>query len=625
MCGICGILHFDTDRKTDELLLRKMSDTLWHRGPDGAGYFIRNNIGLGHRRLSIIDLETGNQPQFNNDKSIAVIFNGEIYNYLELREELNKLGHRFHTNSDTEVIIHAYEQWGVECQNRLNGMWAFALWDGRKDQLLISRDRLGEKPLYYSIVDNSLIFGSEIKSLLAYDCSFLPNLEMTELYLSLGYIPAPFSFYKNIFKLRQGHYLLVEGKVTEHRYWEIPLPKEGDMVDDASFVYKRFEELFYDSVKIRMRSDVPFGAFLSGGLDSASVVAAMADISTLPVETFTIGFADKDFDERKIAREIASKFSTNHVEFMVEPESFDDSLSKILHHYDEPFGDSSAIPTGYVSKIASQKVKMVLTGDGGDEVLSGYNAYQIEKFAEQYERFPSLLKNILPTLISPLKTLVNGSIRYKLNRIQRILDYSKQSYKERLIVKSAWYTPNLISQMTRGLGPQIKIGDFIDEFNTQYPAKDPFYKLMLFHHKVLLPDDFLVKVDRMSMASSLETRIPFLDYRLVELMIQVSKRLKMNGYERKSVLRATLGRKLPKSVLQGAKKGFAAPMRTWFREKTFDSKLQALGALDFGLDQKIVKQVLSDNREGKADLGHFIWMLFVLKEWNTKYASRIVN
>lgn len=616
MCGITGVLHFDTSRNADAALLRKMTDTLAHRGPDGDSYYIKNNLGLGHRRLSIIDLSTGDQPMFNEDKSIAVILNGEIYNYIELREELKTFGHIFYTSSDTEVIIRAYEQWGLDCQNKFNGMWAFALWDEKKKQFFISRDRLGEKPLYYSTFDNSFLFGSEIKSLLAYGCPSIQNTELIELYLCLGYIPAPFSFYKNIFKLRQGHYLIVkENSVSEHSYWDIPVPDEKNMIVDKKLVCESFESIFRDAVKIRMRSDVPFGAFLSGGLDSASVVAVMSEISKIPVQTFTIGFADKVFDERKLAKDAAEKFHTNHFEFVVEPESFDDSLNKILYHYDEPFGDSSAIPTGYVSKIASKKVKMVLTGDGGDEVLSGYNSYQVEKFARQYQQIPPFVRSFLPAMISPVKNMVKGSMRYKLNRIERILSYSHQSYKSRLLAKSSWYIPNMIEKMTEGLGKQIKLSDFIDDFYTKYPAQDSFYKLMMFQFKVLLPDDFLVKVDRMSMAYSLETRIPFLDYRLVEFMINVSKNVKMQGYERKSVLRNSIGKKLPSSLLNAPKKGFSVPIREWFKDKALDSKLKTLYEEDFGLNRKIIKKVVSDNREGKADMGNFIWMLFVYKNW----------
>ncbi|MBL7874122.1 MAG: asparagine synthase (glutamine-hydrolyzing) [Cyclobacteriaceae bacterium] len=616
MCGITGIYHFDVGRTVDGSILLKMTNQLVHRGPDGSGYYIHRNIGLGHRRLAIIDLHSGDQPQFNDDKSIAIVFNGEIYNYIEIKEELKGKGYHFRTNSDTEVIIRAYEHWGVKCQDKFNGMWAFAIWDSKQQQLFISRDRLGEKPLYYAIVDNSVVFASEIKSLIEYGIEPEPNYELTELYLMLGYIPAPYSYYKSIFKLRQGHYLIGKETLKEFKYWDTQIPLVSEMISDRAYVYKQFEELFYDAVKIRMRSDVPYGAFLSGGLDSASVVAAMASISKMPIRTFTIGFEDRQFDERKLALDVANKFNTDHSEFIVQPDNFEESLERILHHYDEPFGDSSAIPTGYVSSIASKKVKMVLTGDGGDEVLSGYNSYQIEKFVGRYRHLPTFVKQVLPKFALPFKRLASGDWQYRINRLERILEYSQMSFESRLIIKSSWYMPVQIERMTHGLGHQIKISDFVSDLYRTFPLSDPFYKLMHFHYQVQLPDDFMVKVDRMSMASSIETRVPFLDHRLVELMVRVSKNIKMEGYERKSVLRKTIGRKLPSSVLKGAKKGFSVPVREWFKDSGFHNRLRLLYEEDFGLDQSIIKKIVNSHKSGEADFGYFIWILFVLKGWN---------
>jgi asparagine synthase (glutamine-hydrolysing) len=615
MCGISGIFHFDQGRKVEQQILKRMTDTLSHRGPDGSGFFVDGRVGLGHRRLSIIDLTTGDQPQFSDDGQIAIVFNGEIYNYIELRKELEALGHVFRTTSDTEVIIHGYRQWGLDCQNKFNGMWAFSLWDSQNQQMFISRDRLGEKPLYYGLIDNSLVFGSEIKALLAYGHKTQFNYNLTELYLSLGYLPAPYSYYKNIYKLKQGHYIIVKDTgYRESKYWDLPEVDEHHLITDAKQVYSKFEELLYDSIKIRMRSDVPFGAFLSGGLDSASIVALMSEIQNEPVQTFTIGFSEREFDERRLAKEVAEKFNTAHSEFLVDPDSFEESLRRISYHYDEPFGDSSAIPTGYVSKIASQKVKMVLTGDGGDEVLSGYNAYQIEKFATEYQRLPKHLRTLLPQLISPIKIGLSGGLRYKANRVERILRYSNKSFNDRLIIKSAWHDLPIIQKLTAGLGDQITLPEFIDDFYSKYSLHDPFYKLMLFHHKVQLPDDFLVKVDRMSMAYSIETRVPFLDHRLVEFMFGVSKLVKMKGYARKSILRETIGKKLPLSLLRSNKKGFRVPVRDWFKDKSFNGRLSSLYTENFGLDRKLIKLIVRDNQMGKADYGNFIWMLFVLKE-----------
>lgn len=615
MCGITGIVHFNRDRRVDEKTLIRMSDTLSHRGPDGSGIYISENLGLGHRRLSIIDLNTGDQPQYNDNKSLAIVFNGEIYNYVELREELKILGHHFRTNSDTEVIIRAYEQWGIDCQKRFNGMWAFALWDERNQRLFISRDRLGEKPLYYAIVDDTFLFGSEIKAILAYGISFKPNFELTELFLSLGYIPAPYSFYKNIYKLHAGSSLIVrDNYVTETKYWDIPNIEEANITEDKQAVYERFEELFSDSVRIRMRSDVPFGAFLSGGLDSASVVAAMTRVSSAPVHTYTIGFEDAEYDERSLAGDVAKRFTTSHTELVVKPDSFTESLNRVLHHFDEPFGDSSAIPTGYVSKMAAGHVRMVLTGDGGDEVLSGYNSYQIEKFASLFQRGPDVITTLLPKAINPFANISKGFLRYKLNRLKRILEYSTLPFESRLMIKSSWCPPQYIKQLVRGAGEQMSLKDFVSDFFNRYKAHDPFYKLMQFHLKVQLPDDFLVKVDRMSMAYSLETRVPFLDHRLVEFMISASKKVKMNGFERKSVLRNSIGRQLPKSLLRASKKGFTPPMREWFKSPSFDEQLASLSSNGF-LDAVTVRKIVNENRDGKADWGNLIWILIVLNAW----------
>ncbi|MBI4946222.1 MAG: asparagine synthase (glutamine-hydrolyzing) [Bacteroidetes bacterium] len=615
MCGIAGIFHFDTSRSVNESLLKKMADSLAHRGPDGEGFYIKNNIGLGHRRLSIIDLSTGDQPMFNEDKSIAIVFNGEIYNYVELKEELKNLGYKFFTNSDTEVIIRAYETWGTDCQNKLNGMWAFALWDERKNQLFISRDRIGEKPLFYSTHDNTLLFGSEIKSILAYGIPKIPNLELTELYLTLGYIPAPYTFYKNISKLQAGHYLIVTpNSVQEKKYWDLPEIDEENMISDKKLVYETFESLLKDSVRIRMRSDVPYGAFLSGGLDSAGIVALMSEISKEKVKTFTIGFKEKMFDERKLAAMAAEKFKTDHHEYMIEPNSFDEAIKKVMHHFDEPFGDSSALPTGKVSEIAAQKVKMVLTGDGGDEVLSGYNSNMVEKFAEQYQKLPFFLRSRLPGMVSSAGNLFKGDNRHKIKQVARALSFSNETFSDRLMAKS-WCKPELVKQIISHPEKQIKLADFMSDFFSKYKVKHPFYQLMFFQFKVLLPDDFLTKVDRMSMAASLETRVPFLDHRLVEFMSRVHRDIKMEGYERKSVLRNTIGKRLPPALLRAPKKGFAIPLREWFKEKSFEPKLESLYASDFGLNTKLIRKLAEDNNSGKEDNGNLLWMIFLLKNW----------
>jgi len=616
MCGIAGILHQDPTRRVDGHALRRMTRVLSHRGPDGEGYYEDGNIGLGHRRLAIIDLSTGTQPMYSADRDIVLIFNGEIYNYLELKEELTNLGHNFTTTSDTEVIIAAYKQWGFGCQQKFNGMWAFALWDASQKQLFISRDRIGEKPLHYSAQDGTFVFGSEIKSLLAYKPDYKPATELLNVYLSLGYVPAPYTFYSGISRLLPGHYLIVgDGRVQDRTYWELPAITESDMRSDAKRIYQEFEEYFLDSVRLRMRSDVPYGAFLSGGLDSASVVAAMSAQSSLPVETFTIGFAERAFDERRLAKDAAEHFRTNHHERMAEPEMFDDSLNKVLLHFDEPFGDASAIPVGLVSGIARQHVTMVLTGDGGDEVLSGYTNYVTEKLTKHYGAIPAAMRRGVYGSTVLLARLARGGLRYRLNSAERFLKLADSSYNQRAVAKMSWLSPESIRKLIPDGVPYVQMGDYFADALAKCPFTDGFYRQMYFNLKVSLPEDMLAKVDRMSMAHSLEARVPFLDHRLVELTYQVHKNVKLPGFRRKELLRRTLGRHLPLSLLKAPKSSFMVPLREWFKKGDFNDRLNSLKKSDFGLNNSVVADIVDANRDGRNDYGDFIWRLFVLKHW----------
>ena len=614
MCGIAGILHFDTEKTIDLSEIKKMTDIISYRGPDGEGFYIHNNLALGHRRLSIIDLNTGDQPMFSDDKSIIIVFNGEIYNYIELKDELTKYGHNFRTDSDTEVIIKSYQQWGLECQNKFNGMWSFALWDEKKQQLLLSRDRIGEKPLHYAIFENTLVFGSEIKSISAYGMPRIPNLELLEIFLSLSYIPAPYTFYKNIYKLKAGHCITICGnELMEYQYWDLPEIDENNMFSNRNEIFENFESLFKDSVKIRMRSDVPYGAFLSGGLDSSSIVALMSEISSFPVETFTIGFKEKYFDERHLAMLVANKFHTNHHEHIVEPDTFYESLNNVVYHYDEPFGDSSAIPTGHVSKFAASRVKMVLTGDGGDEVLSGYTIYQGEKFSSHYQKLPEWFRKGFPSFITQFSSPIKGSVRYKLNRVQDVCYSSNLDFQNRYLSKAASIDLPAIKQVTKGL-TVFPIEEFLHDFMRKCTYKDSFYKLMYLNLKLSLPDDMLVKVDRMSMAYSLETRTPFLDYRLIDYLAHVHKDIKMHHFERKTILRKTIGPMLPKSLLTAPKRGFGIPLREWFKDDSFTEILYNLEETIPYLNKSVVSKIAKMNQNGEKDYGNFIWMLFIFKK-----------
>ncbi len=613
MCGITGIFNFDINKSVDKFLLKYMTDIIRHRGPDGEGFFMEKNIGLGHRRLSIIDLKTGDQPMFSDDGQKVLVFNGEIYNYIELREELKKKGYQFRTDSDTEVVIKAYEEWGYECQNKFNGMWAFALWDKGKQELFLSRDRMGEKPLHYAVWENTFVFGSEIKSLFAYGVPKIPEYEFLEIYIVFKSIPAPYSFFKYIRKLMPGHYMIIaNGNIKEYKYWDLPDIDEDNLIKDKKFVYEKFTELFTDSVKIRMRSDVPYGAFLSGGLDSSSIVAVMSEISSFPVKTFTIGYKEKEFDETALATLVANQFKTEHIIGEVEESDFDEILNRIAFHYDEPFGDSSAIPTGYVSKFASQYVKMVLTGDGGDEVLSGYPSYQGVKFAQRYQQLPVFLQNQLPKGLNLLAKMMRGKFRYKLNRYENLLSTARYTFETRLLEKRA--KPG-IDTIRKIIAPEIRtwsVREYVKDILSKCPYQDDFYKQMYFNFKFDLPNDYLVKVDRMSMAYSLETRLPFLDYRLVEFMMGVDKEVKMQGWERKSVLRNTIAKQLPKELLKASKKGFRVPVREWFKNEEIKVKIKTFGQKSDFINSKFLNKFIYNNSVGIEDHGNLLWALMVL-------------
>lgn len=620
MCGISGFLHFDKERVASNSILKNMTAVISHRGPDGEGFYLSKNIALGHRRLAIIDLNTGDQPMYSEDRQIILVFNGEIYNYLEIKEELIRLGNKFTTTSDTEVVINAYRTWGVDCQNHFNGMWAFALWDESLERLFISRDRIGEKPLYYSNYDNSFIFGSEIKTIIAYGVPAKPKIEMTELYLTMSFIPAPHTFFRDIYQLMPGGYLLADGDgMKEGRYWDLPDITEKDLLTDKGQIEKEFAGLFNDSIRIRMRSDVDFGAFLSGGLDSSCVVSVMANHTAKAIQTFTMGFENKQYDERALARLVAEKYHTVHHEGIVSSEHFDDALNKVLFQYDEPFGDASAIPTGQISKYAAKYVKMVLTGDGGDEVLSGYTIYQGEKFARQYQRLPAPIRKLLPVLVKTSTKPFRGNLRYRLNRIAKVLESSNLPFEKRLLSKLAYTSPQNLTRIISPASNSISFFDFYEDAMKGCRFKDPFYKLMYFHHKVTLPGDMLTKVDRMSMAYSIETRVPFLDHRIIELLFGVHKNIKTKGYINKIILRnAVANHSLPNQLLVASKKGFSVPLRDWFKEENLNKKIKDILLTNNDNTAFIAKEIeklINENKNSKSDVGNFIWLAIVLKKW----------
>jgi len=403
MCGVAGILHL-YGGNVDSGLIKRMCDIIAHRGPDDCGYFVDNNVALGMRRLSIIDLNTGHQPIYNKDKSVVVILNGEIYNFKELRKNLQKKGHRFYTKTDTEVIVYLYEEHGDDCVTHLRGMFAFALWDKNKQRLLVARDRLGQKPLYYTLVGDTLFFGSEIKQLLLADkIERKVNFEALNAYLSVGYVPGENTLFQNILRLSPGHYMTVEnGQVRIHKYWDVSYANRLDSIKESEII-ERLDELIRESIRLRLISDVPLGAFLSGGIDSSTLVGYMSQLSNSSTKTFSVGFPVEKFNEISFARIASNHFQTDHYEYTMEKLSTD-LLEKLVWHHDEPLGDSSCLPMYFVSRLARQHVTVALSGEGADEIFAGYHHYPLEKMGQYYDLLPNSIKNAVYALSKNILT-----------------------------------------------------------------------------------------------------------------------------------------------------------------------------------------------------------------------------
>jgi asparagine synthase (glutamine-hydrolysing) len=564
MCGIAGLFRPGGLSPADPATVLAMTDSLAHRGPDGSGQYVGEGVVLGHRRLSIIDLATGDQPFLSADRQIALVYNGELYNYLEIRAELKKLGRHFRTESDTEVILEAYEQWGTDCLARFNGMWAFALWDSRRRVLFCARDRLGEKPFFYADHGEAFVFGSEIKALFAAGVPRSVEEEVLDAVLCFGYLPAPYTSFAGVRKLPAGCYLLAgtDGRVDVRRYWQMPSYPLEELRTDAARIKEQFAEVFADSVRLRMRSDVPVGAFLSGGLDSASVVAAMSAHSDKRVRTCTIGFEGAS-DERSLARLVAEKFGTEHTEAVVGREHAEGLLAKLAWHFDEPFADTSALPSYVVSKIARELVTVVLTGDGGDEVLGGYPIHQSEKFVGLWQTVPSPGRAALGAVSRALLAVASAGGVRAARRGQRVIAAANTDFVTRLESKQIGFSAAERRALLGG-NPRVRPArEFIEEALAPCRGRDALALLNYWLHTVALPERYLCKVDRASMAHSLEARVPFLDPRLVELMAGVGAAVKMPGFVRKAVLRDTLGRQLPQPLLRARKRGFDPPLSSW--------------------------------------------------------------
>ena len=623
MCGICGVVNTDRGEPVDVRLIAHMRDTLAHRGPDDKGAYIGPGVGLGHRRLSIIDLRPeGRQPMANEDGSVRIVFNGEIYNFKEHREWLLSRGHRFKSRTDTEVIIHLYEEMGVECLKLLRGMFAFAIWDEGKRLLFIARDRLGKKPLYYRFDECRFMFASEIKALLAHpSVGAEPDPAAINHYLAFGYVPGTQSAFKGIQKLPPAHYLtLCQGRIETHRYWRVHyLPKfEIDEREACEQIIQRLKE----AVRLRMISDVPLGAFLSGGIDSSAVVAMMAQLSSKPVKTFSIGFNEPRYDERNYAREIARRFETEHYEFTVLPDTID-VLDKLVWHYDEPYADSSALPTYYLCKLAREHVTVALNGDAGDENFAGYPKYLMNAIAERARRSPAwarrttgLVAALGAALLSPDRTIAKKlrALKYALETepvfgvAQRMMNFNAQG-------RRMLYSIDFAATVNQGAPEEM-----ISELYYQTDADNVVDRSLGIDLSLYLPYDLLVKVDVASMAVGLEARSPMVDHEFVEFVARLPHRFKISGLTLKAIFKKALKGLLPKNILGRPKMGFGVPLDYWFRGELRDyirDILLSQRHLERGyFRREAVEKLVENHVTGRVNAQYSIWNLLMLELWH---------
>jgi asparagine synthase (glutamine-hydrolysing) len=618
MCGIAGIAD-SAHEAVDPAVVHRMCQSIVHRGPDDEGILVRPGIGLGMRRLSIIDIAGGHQPIFNEDRSVAVVYNGEIYNFPDLRRELEQRGHKFYTASDTEVIVHLYEEHGPDCVRKLRGMFAIALYDERRHSLLLARDRLGIKPLHYAFVNGRLFWGSEIKAILA-AAPELAEVDSSALlqYFYFGYIPDPLTAFSFIKKLPPGHLLQFEdGEISVRQYWD--LPKYGIYSPRSEEqCLEQLEHLLAEAVKIRLISDVPLGALLSGGTDSSTVVALMARAASGPVKTFSIGFRDADFNEAPYARKVAEHFGTEHHELILEPDVVQtvDALTRSL---EEPFGDSSMLPTYYISCLARRHVTVALSGDGGDEAFAGYDRYRMHLHDRSFDWIPQASRDFY-------REHVHGLVPYKVPG--RNLAYSislpwQERYIEGVSLRPFQREMSLLSADFASNGKKDPFAQFRDYLDYA-PAEDPLGRVLYLDSKTYLPGDILTKVDRMSMATSLEARVPILDHIVLEWVTGLAPEWKLRGREQKYLLKKLAERVgVPREVLYRPKQGFALPLRHWMRHELKELIVTALTesrTMQRGyFNPKGVRRILDEHFDGRRDHSPRIWRMLMLELWHRNF------
>jgi asparagine synthase (glutamine-hydrolysing) len=627
MCGIVGQARHDGGIP-ERVLLERMCAALQHRGPDSRGIHVEPDGGLGIQRLRIIDLVTGDQPIFNEDRSVVVVLNGEIYNFEQLREELRARGHRFATSGDTEVIVHLYEEAGPACVERLHGMFGLAVWDASRRRLVLARDRLGKKPLFYSVADGSLSFASELGALL--ENPEVPrdlDLEAIDAYLAYRYIPSPLTAFRAVRKVPPAHRLVFEeGRVRVERYWRLDFGRKARFSSEEE-VYEGVREHLRRAVRLRMISDVPLGAFLSGGIDSGAVVASMAEFSAEPVKTFSIGFRS-ELDERPLARLVAQRFATDHHELVVEPNAIE-VLPRIIRHHGEPFADPTSVPTFYLAEMAREHVTVALNGDGGDEAFGGYNRYQAGLLAARLARLPAAARRAGAALAARIPT--NRQISSRQMRARRLgetlmLDDAGRHFAYMTSLQGLRRDRLYAPEFAATLGPsnaELRFRALWEQGSATHTLDRMFEVDTLTY----LPDDLLAKVDIATMACSLEGRSPLLDHELMQFAASLPPELKVTRREKKIALRRALRGVLPEEILSAPKRGFQPPVAAWLRGELRDHARDVLldpVARERGYFQpEAVAALLDEHATGATDHSQGIWTLLVLELWHREFVDRV--
>jgi asparagine synthase (glutamine-hydrolysing) len=626
MCGIAGRINYVSGKPVAAPVITGMCDLLAHRGPDGSGAWTRGHAGLGHRRLAIIDLsEAGAQPMSTADGEIWLTFNGEIYNFLELRAQLEARGHRFRSHTDSEVILYAYREYGVDCVDHLRGMFAFAIWDEPRRRLLLARDRAGKKPLFYRTDADGIAFASEPKAFLA-ESGFTPTPDPVALsaYLTYQYVPSPMSAFAGVKKLPPAHCLLVEnGHVSVRRYWKLSYATKSRLTEQEAV-----EELgvrLREAVKIRLMSDVPLGAFLSGGIDSGAVVALMSELGAGPVRTFSIGFEQKEYDELQYARLVAERYGTRHEEFVVRPDALE-ILPRLIWHYGEPFADSSAIPTFLLAELTRRHVTVALNGDAGDENFAGYERYRANVLATKYDAISPRLRGAVDLFARLIPASGNsGSV---LSKGKRFLEVLGEGRERRYLRWMAHFQPLLKAELCRAEFQESAGPDSSSVLLESYAASDaPDFVDATLDVDVnnYLPDDLLVKVDIATMAHGLEARSPLLDHPLMEFAASLPSGLKLNGSIKKYILKEAVKPLLPREIIERPKMGFGVPLEHWFRHELKEMAYDVL--LSDSLRQRgyfhesVIRRLLDEHSRGVRSWHYQLWNLLMFESWHRMFVD----